>query len=102
VQAQTFVDIVVQKKADFTYLPASIVTIRKHVEAVAEQWWGKSTATVIKLPVPELHWHHDVLFVYHDILQLMADLLQDQDICGRDTAWNFKERRTSDIRYRMF
>lgn len=52
-QAQKFVDIVVQKKADFTHLPASLVTIRKQVEQVADQW-GKRTAKVVTLPVSEL------------------------------------------------
>ena len=101
VQAQKFVDIVVQKKADFTHLPASLVTIRKQVEQVADQW-GKRTAKVVTLPVSELDWHEHVCFVYHDTIQLIADLLQDPDVCGPDAAWKFKSRHTRNGRYRIF
>ena len=101
VQAQRFVDIVAQRKADFTKLPASLVTIRKHVEQVAERWC-KRTAKVVILPVPELNWHSDVSFVHHDPIQMLADLVQDPEICGLDSCWKFKARYSDDGRYRMF
>ena len=100
-QAQKFVDVIHHHKADLVQLPATLRTIRKHVNRVAGRWC-KRTANVMNIHVTELAWHRDVLFVYHDVVQLMADLLQDTDMCGADTAWEFKERRTRNGSYRVF
>jgi hypothetical protein len=104
VATQLFVYALINNSAELSQLPASLVTIHRDVARVAARTgsWIKHTADVITLQVPELRWHHDVLFVYHDVIQCLADLLQDKDLCGPDTAWEFKERRTADGRYRIF
>ena len=102
--SQMFVDAIITHSATLSQLPASLVTIRRDVARVAARTgsWIKRTADVITLQLPELRWHHDILFVYHDVIQCLADLLQDKALCGLNAAWEFKERRTADGRYRIF
>jgi hypothetical protein len=100
-QAQKFVDVIHDHKADLKFLPKTMVTIRKDVKRVAGRWCARH-ATTYTIPIPELSWHPPLVFVYHNVIQMLADLLQDPLVCIGEMSWKFKERRSDDGTERVY